>query len=130
MRLSLKVHVRGRQLSCLQRMYDETACPRTRIRVQMVLLAHSGYALSEIADITQQSDETVRRWLHRFEHEGCAGLLEGIHAGRPPALSLRAQVFVRACIAHSPREFGFKRPTWTTALLATLVARRFKIEVS
>ncbi len=101
-----------------------------RIRVQMVLLAHAGYGVNEIAAITQQSDETVRRWLHRFEREGCSGLWEGIHSGRPPALSLRAQVFVQTCLAHSPREFGFHRPTWTTALLASLVARCFKVVVS
>lgn len=130
MRRPLKVRVRGRQLACLQRMYDETPCPRTRIRVPMVLLAQAGDDVSEIAAVTQQSDETVRRWLQRFEQEGCRGLLERVHPGRPPALGLRVKVFLRACLEHSPRAFGFHRPTWTTALLATLVARCCTLAVS
>jgi hypothetical protein len=30
----------------------------------MVLFSHQGYSPQEIASITRQSDETVRRWLH------------------------------------------------------------------
>jgi hypothetical protein len=48
----------------------------------------------------------VRRWLHRFEAEGCAGLAE------------------------APRDYGYARPGWTTALLARLVRRQFKRTVT
>ncbi len=130
MRPSLRIRVRGRQLSRLQRIYDETSCPRTRIRVQSVLLAYDGYTSTEIAAITQQSDDTVRRWLHRFMQHGCDGLYEGEHSGRPPMVTLQVEAFLLTCLLHAPRDFGFARASWTTALLAQAVERRFKLTVS
>ena len=67
----------GRQLARLHELYRTTQCPRTRLRIQMVLLSRQGYSVNEIAGITHQSDDTVRRWLHRFMREGCVGVQEG-----------------------------------------------------
>src|SRR5512145_2615092 len=128
-RLTLK-GVRGRHLARLHALYRTTRCPRTRLRVQMVLLSRQGYSLTEIAKITGQSDETVRRWLHRFLSAGCAGLQEAARAGRPPAITPAVEQFLRDCLRQTPREFGLHRPSWTTALLATVVRRRFKIQVT
>jgi transposase len=130
MRPSLKIQVRGRQRSRLQRMYNQTTCPRTRIRVQMVLLAHDGHTSTEIAAITQQSDDSVRRWLHRFMQHGCDGLSEREHSGRPPKVTLRVEAFLLTCLLHAPRDFGFERASWTTTLLAQAVERRYKLTVS
>jgi Homeodomain-like domain len=66
MRALLRVQVRGRQLIRLQKMHSQTHCGRTRLHAQIVLLSHDGYSIEEIAQITRQSGETVRRWLHRF----------------------------------------------------------------
>lgn len=131
MRPPLQVHVTAQQRERLQQMYNQADSPRTRTRVQMVLLSQAGYEVSAIAAITQQSDETVRRWLHRFEAEGCNGVLELPHLGRPPDITPAIETFIRECLAHhSPHEFGLVRATWTTALLAKVVARRFRIRVT
>ena len=130
MRLPLQVQARGRQLARLRAMYEETSCPRTRLRVQMVLLSCDGYSVNEIAKITRKSDDTVRYWLHRFEQGGCAGLMEAPHVGRPPKITARIETFLREWILQSPRDFKIHRPGWTTALLAQLVKRRFHVEVS
>ena len=74
MRPPVQIQMRGHQLARLRVKYEETTCPRTRLRVQMVLLSHDGYSVEEIAKITRKSDDTVRYWLHRFQHGGCSGL--------------------------------------------------------
>ena len=130
MRPLLKVGVRGRQLIRLQKVYGRTRCARTRLRALIVLLSHDGYSIEEIAQLTRQSDETVRRWLHRFLQEGCRGLYEAPHSGRLPEVTPAVEQFLRECVLQSPRDFGVPRPTWTTASLAKLVKRRFKIEVT
>lgn len=130
MRPSLRLRMRGRQRSRLQRMYGETTCPRTQLHIQMVLLSTAGYTVEEIAKITRQSDDTVRYWLHRFQRAGCRGLIEAPHSGRPPAITPGIETFLRECIPHSPREYKFKRPAWTTTLLAKLVKRSFQVRVS
>jgi len=122
--------IRGRQLSRLRQLYDQADCPRLRGRVQIVLLAQARYPLPEIARITRQSAWTIRRWLHRFETEGCAGLAEAPRSGRPPAITTGIESFLHEAVAKSPREFGYARPGWTTELLARLVRRQFKRAVT
>jgi transposase len=122
--------IRGRQLSRLRAMYDQADGPRLRRRAQMVLLAQAGYRTKEIARITRQSRLTVRRWLHRFEAAGCAGLMEAPRSGRPPAITTAIESFLHEAVAKSPRDYGYGRPGWTTALLARLVRRQFKRSVT
>lgn len=131
MRASLRVtRLGGRQLVRLQEMYRTTRCPRTRLRVQTVLLSWQGYAVAEIARITRQSKDTVRYWLHRFLQEGCDGLWEVPRSGRPPEITPAIELFLREAMVKSPREYGLAWPNWTTKLLSKLIQRRFKCKVS
>ena len=122
--------LRGRQLQRLQKMYDRADSPRLQRRVQMILLAHDGRDTAEIARVTRQSAATVPRWLHRFEAEGCAGLEEAPRSGRPPQVTDAVEAYLRKVVVQSPREFGYARPGWTTALLAKLIRRKYKRDVS
>lgn len=130
MRPPVQIQMRGRQLARLRAMYEETSCPRTQLRVQIVLLSHDGYSIAEIAKITRKSDDTIRYWLHRFQQAGCSGLIEAPHSGRPPQITSSIKTFLRDCISQSPRAFKIYRPGWTTALLAKLVKRRFQVHVT
>jgi transposase len=130
MRPPLRVQLRGYQLVRLESMYSQTRCARTRLRIQMVLLSDEGYSVEEIAQITHQSEHTVRRWIHRFVEDGYRGLYEAPHSGRPPEITPVIEQMLREYVLKSPRELGVNRPSWTTYELAKLVKRRFKIEVT
>lgn len=131
MRPPLRINkVHWRQKARLQEMYAATGCPRTRIRVQMVLLAIQGLQVAEIAEVTYQSEDTVRRWLHRFLEQGRAGLLEAPPPGRPADLTPAIENFLVECLKCSPRKFGVQRPTWTTATLVSQVQKKFGVIVS
>lgn len=123
-----KVH--WRQKARLERQYREAQCPRFRTRIQMVLLSMAGRTVNEIALIVRESDETVRRWLHRFVDEGCDGLIERVHTGRPAQITPEIECFVLACIDQQPRAFGKDRAAWTTALLAEVVEAHFGVAVT
>lgn len=122
--------LRTHQVARLQQMYRETHCPRGRIRIQMVLLSNQGRSPTEISKITQQSDDTVRRWLRRFEEEGLKGLVEHPHPGRPAQVTPAVEQFLVECIQKSPREFRIGRPTWTTAHLAGVLKRKKRVKVT
>ena len=122
--------LRGRQQARLHSLYQTTRCPRTRLRVQMILLSSQGYSVAEIVGITRQSDDTVRHWLKRFLAGGWHGLLEAPRSGRPAALTPAVEEFLYECLQKSPRDFRLARPTWTTALLAQVIGRRLKIKVT
>jgi transposase len=96
----------------------------------MVLLSHQGYPVEEIARITCRSDETVRRWLHRFLRRGCPGLREAPHPGRPPKITPLVEQLLRQWAALSPRRPGIPRPAWTTENLARLVEDLLGIAVT
>lgn len=122
--------VSGAQLSCLRRTYDQADDPRVRRRAQTVLLAQEGYATQEIAWITRQSQMNVRRWIHRFEEQGCKGLVEGQRSGRPAEITPAVENYLREAVEQSPHQYGYRRAGWTTELLAKLVRRRFKRHVT
>ena len=131
MRPPLQVsQVHWRQKAGVHEMYRATDCPRTRTRAQMILLSLEGRSVMDIARITQQSDDTVRLWLHRFLEQGWRGLIEGDHPGRPANITPTIENFLLGCLKQSPRKFSVPRPTWTTATLATAVKKRFGIQVS
>ena len=50
----VQIQVSGHWVAQLRMMYEETSCPRTRLRVQMVLLSYSGYSVEEIAKIIRK----------------------------------------------------------------------------
>jgi transposase len=130
MRAPLRVRVRGRQLGCLQKLFREARRPRTRLRAQMVLLRRQGYPTQEVARITGQSDDTVRRWLTRFNSRGCAGLREAPRPGRPPKITPEVEQLLRQWAQLSPRQLGVHRPSWTCANLARLVGRLLGVRVT
>jgi transposase len=130
MRPPLHVRAHGRQLSSLQETLRRSACPRARLRAQMALLSHQGYSLRQIASITRQSDETVRRWLHRFRNRGCPGLRERPRPGRPAKVTPAVEELLRQWALLSPREFDVHRPSWTCANLARLVERLLGVRVT
>jgi transposase len=122
--------VRGRQLHCLRELFQRSGCPRTRLRAQMVLLRRQGYPVEEVARITGQSDDTVRRWLSRFNRHGCAGLREQPRSGRPAKITPDVERLLRDWASQSPRDLGVSRPSWTTANLARLVERLLGVRVT
>jgi transposase len=131
MRTPLQVgRLHGRQAACVQRLFQATDCPRTRLRAQMVLLSSDGYPIAEIAAITHQSDDTVRRWLKRFLDHGWRGLLEAPRSGRPATITPAVEQFLHECLQGTPRDFRISRPSWTTDLLAKVVRRKLKIAVT
>jgi transposase len=129
MRAPLRVRVRGRQLHCLRQLFRHSRCPRTRLRAQMVLLCQHGYPVEEIARITEQSDDTIRRWLNRFNNKGCAGLREQPRWGRPAKVTAEVELLLRQWALQS-RDLGVNRPSWTTANLARLVERLLGVRVT
>ena len=56
--------------------------------------------------------------------------LEAPRSGRPPQVTDAVEAYLRKVVVQSPREFGYARPGWTTALLAKLIRRKYKRDVS
>src|ERR671933_2205436 len=71
----------------LRQLYDPTTGAKLRLRAHIVLLAHQGRSVAEIAAIVLRSRDTVERVLKRFLQGGIAALPPRPAPGRAPTVT-------------------------------------------
>lgn len=115
----------------LDQLYRTTHDVRLRTRAQMVLLAaDQRMAAPQIATITRQHEETVRRWLERYQAEGVAGLADAPRPGAPPTVTPQYRDQLLAVVRHRPRSLGRPFSLWTGARLADYLAEATGLRLS
>jgi transposase len=118
------------QHGALDDVYHAARDVRVRTRAQMVLLAAEQHlSAAEIAAIVRESEETVRRWLKRYQAEGIAGLSDRYRGGAPRKVTpaYRAQLLVT--VRRRPRSLGLPLSLWTCQGLADYLAEQTGIRV-
>jgi transposase len=121
----------GEQLRELDHLYHTTRDVRVRTRAQMVLLAaEQGLVAAQIAAIVRQNEETVRRWLVRYQAEGVAGLADAPRAGAPPKITPVYRERLLQAVRQRPRSLGLPFSLWTAARLADYLAEATKLRLS
>jgi transposase len=96
----------------------------------MVLLAHQGRAVAEIAAIVFRSRDTVERGLKRFLQGGIAALPPRKAPGMTPTVTPEWQAELLRVIDRDPHTVGVSSATWTTRLLASYLATQTGITVT
>ena len=97
---------------------SRTAPARAVERARIVLLSRQGETVAEIAETLGLCQDTVRRWLHRFDRAGVAGLADQPRAGRPPTYSAEEVGAVVEASLTKPEELGLPFACWTLDRLA------------
>ena len=119
------------QLSSLDQLYRSTPDARVRIRALMILLAvERDLVASEIAAIVRQDEETVRRWLARYEAEGLTGLSDAPRSGAPPKVTPVYRERLLQLARRRPRALGLPFSLWTAARLADHLAEETGLRMS
>jgi transposase len=113
----------------LLRCYNDAGHPETRLRYQMVLLSQDGFSVSQIADITHRSHDTVTRVLHRYQDGDLDAVPRRKQPGRPRTITPEWEAELLRVIELRPRQVGVESATWTTGLLAEYLARKTGIRV-
>src|SRR5215216_4049462 len=107
------------QLYELDELYRATPDVRVRTRAQMVLLAaERRLVAAEIAAVVRQDEQTVRRWLLRYQAEGVAGLTDAPRPGSPGKLTAEYRRRLVECVRRRPRSVGLPYSLWTLQRLA------------
>ena len=101
-----------------------------KLRVLLMLLLAQGKDLKEIGSLLRISDETVRRWFHRYLLEGIAGLHTRPRKGRPPKFKEEERAFLLKAVEMEPRALGINSTNWTTGLLSLYLERERGIRVT
>jgi transposase len=113
----------------LQRMTQQEV-GRVGERARMILLSARGFTVQDIMGVFEVVDETLYKWLDRFEAEGCNGLHDRERSGRPPEIDGDALEELERVVEASPLAEGYDFTTWATPLLKSHLQERMGIEVS
>jgi transposase len=111
-------------------LYDTTTNAKLRLRYQMVLLAHQGRSVAEIATMVFRSRDTVERVLKRFLSGGVAALPPRQAPGMAPTVTPAWKAALLRVIDLDPHTVGVSRAHWTTGLWATSLATTTGIVVT
>jgi transposase len=117
-------------LAELDALYRTTHEVRLRTRAQMVLLAaEQQLTAAASAQIVRESEETVRRWLKRYQAEGLEGLRDQHRGGRPATVTETYREQLPAAVRRRPRRLGQPYALWTVQRLADSLAEETGIRV-
>lgn len=115
----------------LDRLYRTTHDPRLRTRVHIILLAaEKGLTAAEIAEIVRSDEQTVRRWIKRYQNQGLEGLYDAPRPGGPHKLSDEQLAELLEIARRPPSELGLSFSRWTAAHLAEYAATHFGVKVN
>ena len=118
------------RLAELGAVFNATADAETRLRYQMVLLAHQGMTVAEIAGRTLRQPWVVQRVLRRFRRGGLAAVPYRTAPGVPPTVTAVWRAELVRVVELSPRAVGVDSAVWTTQLLADYLASATGVGVS
>jgi transposase len=119
------------QVQELDTLYRTTRDVRVRTRALMMLLAAEKRLVAcEIAAIVRESDETVRRWLHRYQAEGVNGLADAPRSGKPPTVTTVYRERLLELVRRRPRALDLPFSIWTAARLADYLAEETGLRMS
>ncbi len=102
---------------------DATLRPALQQRAAAILLSHQKYKVTDIAAQVDLHPLNVRKWIHRFNEKGLAGLYDEPRCGRPPKLDLGLRRLVWEIVATDPRELGCPHDEWTATHLMQYLRR-------
>jgi transposase len=113
----------------LRRRFEAAADPETRLRYQMVWLAHLGQRAPQIAQAVLRGRDTVLRVLHRVRAGGLDAVPRRTAPGPARTVTPAWEAELLRVVELAPGEVGVASATWTTGLLAAYLARATGVAV-
>lgn len=98
-------------------------------RLHGLLLVAQGMSCGEVARLLGDAPRTVENWVHRFEQEGLAGLVDGERSGRPRRLQQEQLRELAETLRKRPEDFGLVGGLWDGKTLAAFIDQRYGISL-
>ena len=119
------------ELTQLDELYHRTKDVRVRSRAQMILLgAEDKMTAPQIAKIVRRNDQTVRRWIKRFNAEGCSGLSDEPKSGPPRRVTDSYRERLLVVVRQRPRSLEQPYSLWTLQRLVDFMAEETGLRFS
>jgi transposase len=121
----------AQQLETLNELYRRTKDVRLRQRVQIILLAaEKNLVAARIGEIVRLDEQSVRRWLKRYQAEGIEGLRDLPRPGAPAVVTPEYRAKLVSAVRRRPRSLEQPFSLWTCQRLADYLAEETGIRVS
>ena len=120
---TLKLHFPDDALPTLDTFLKQTKEARVFRRAQAVRDVVKGQRLQTVSDALSFTYSALRKWVHRFAHQGTPGLVDRPRSGRPPKLTCELAQHLHRLVDQDPLEHGSLHSQWSCRELATVFAR-------
>ena len=119
------------ELIQLDELYHRTKDVRVRNRAQMILLGVEEQMVArQIAKIVRQDEQTVRRWIKRFNAEGISGLSDKPKSGPPKQVTDAYRERLLVVVRRRPRSLNQPYSLWTLQRLVDFMAEETGLRFS
>jgi transposase len=98
-------------------------------RLHGVLLVAQGMTCPEVARLLGDAPRSVENWVHRFNEEGLAGLMEGERPGRPSRLDEKQMREINRVLRAKPSDAGMQVNLWDGKTLAAWIDKTYTVQL-
>jgi transposase len=119
---TLTLHFPDDALPTLDTFLKQTKEARVFRRAQAVRDVVKGQRLHTVSDTLSFTYSALRKWVHRFAHQGTQGLVDRPRPGRPPKVTCELEQHLKRLVDHDPLEHGSLHSQWSCRELATVFA--------
>jgi transposase len=127
---TLKLHFPADALPTLDTFVKQTKEARVFRRAQAVRDVVQGQRLQTVSDTLQFTYSALRKWVHRFAHQGTQGLIDRPRSGRPPQVPCALAMHLHRLVDQDPVQHGAIHAQWRCQELATVLARQTGVQLS
>ena len=110
---TLKLHFPDEALPTLDTYLKQTKEARVFRRAQAVREVVKGQRLQTVSDALHFTYSALRKWVHRFAHQGIQGLVDRPRPGRPPKVTCALAKHLDRLVDEDPLQHGALHSQWS-----------------
>jgi transposase len=126
---TLTLHFPDDALPTLDTFLKQTQEARVFRRAQAVREVVKGQRLQTVSDALSFTYSALRKWVHRFAHQGTPGLVDRPRSGRPPKVTCELEQHLQRLVDQDPLQHGSSHSQWSCRELATVLARETGVQL-
>ena len=126
---TLKLHFPDETLPTLDSFLKQTKEARVFRRAQAVREVVKGQRLQTVSDPLAFACAALRKWGHRFAHQGTPGLVDRPRSGRPPKVTGELEKYLDRLVDQDPLDHGSLHAQWSCRELATVFTRETGVQL-
>jgi transposase len=126
---TLKLHFPDEALPTLDTFLKQTKEARVFRRAQAVRDVVKGQRLQTVSDALSFTYSALRKWVHRFAHQGTQGLVDRPRPGQLRKVTCELEQHLNRLVDQDPLQHGSLYSQWSCRELATVFARETGVQL-